>query len=228
MQRQRSPHLNPLPLARGEAELEESLDKSTGSVNAGYGRAHFGSGDEMWKHLVTVSLANQNFTRAIVSCFSMRVIIISLAICAAAAVLEAILAGQGARAYLARLRQPRFFPPFPVWIVIGVCYYLMCFFLLGSLLATTAQSAWHSVAFALLLLLMLANAFWNFLFFRLRNLRYSFLAFFPYGFLVVILAGVLIRSDVAQGWLVFLYLGYVSCAAWWSYHVWRLNESASQ
>jgi tryptophan-rich sensory protein len=112
------------------------------------------------------------------------------------------------------------------WIVIGACYYLMCFLLLQSALHNSIPSLPRMIIVGLLLLMMLANAFWNFVFFRLRSLRYSFIAFLPYGLLVLVLGCIWIRTKLVEGWLLVPYLGYLIGAAWWSYRLWRLNDGS--
>jgi tryptophan-rich sensory protein len=150
--------------------------------------------------------------------------IIAFTFCAAAAILEGILAGRGAREYLRQLRNPRFSPSLSAWIVVGACYYLMCFLLLQSVLANSIPSLSRMLIVGLLLLMMLANVFWNFLFFRLRSLRYSFIAFLPYGLLVLVLGCIWIQTKLIEGWLLVPYFGYLIGAAWWSYRLWQLNE----
>jgi hypothetical protein len=44
---------------------------------------------------------------------------LALISCVAAAALEGLLAGDGVRQRLAELRMPPYWPPFPVWLVIG-------------------------------------------------------------------------------------------------------------
>jgi tryptophan-rich sensory protein len=78
------------------------------------------------------------------------------------------------------------------------------------------------------LLLLIANASWNWIFFRKKDLWLSFVFFVPYWLLSLMLAGVLhrIRSPLL-GWYT-LYAAYLLYASWWGYRVWRLNGGASQ
>ena len=100
---------------------------------------------------------------------------LALAICAAAAGLEAVLAGRGVKQRFIELRVPRLSPPLKVWITIGVAYYVICFVVLYRLLVLP-QTSLRRAALGLVMIVLLANAVWNFLFFRLRSLRLSFIA----------------------------------------------------
>ncbi len=61
-------------------------------------------------------------------------ILISLAACIAAAVLEGWCAGKNVRAYFATLRFPPYSAPLWVWYIIGGLYYLLFFFLIFRIL----------------------------------------------------------------------------------------------
>jgi tryptophan-rich sensory protein len=80
------------------------------------------------------------------------------------------------------------------------------------------------LALGLLVALMVGNAAWGVLFFRRKNLRASFLAFVPYGAVVVTLALVLARWDRVSALVLAPYLVYLFYAVWWSYRVWVLNR----
>jgi tryptophan-rich sensory protein len=135
-----------------------------------------------------------------------------------------VLAGRGVRARFAELRQPPFSPPLALWMAIGGVYYLLCFTVLYRLFAFGTPAAASRMALALVLLLMVANALWGFLFFRRRDLRASFLAFFPYGLIALTLALLLARFDPTSASLVAAYLAYLVYAGWWAYRVWTLNS----
>ena len=154
----------------------------------------------------------------------MRPVILALVICAGAAVLEGALAGRGVRARFAELRLPRFSPSLTVWVLIGGVYYIVCFAILYRLLATGQPSSSHAFAFSLLLVLMVVNAGWGFLFFRLKNLRASFLAFVPYGVVALVLVVTLATTDRISALLLAPYLAYLGYALWWAHRVWVLNR----
>ncbi|HEV2805926.1 MAG TPA: tryptophan-rich sensory protein [Chthoniobacterales bacterium] len=149
----------------------------------------------------------------------MSTTLLALLICLAAAALEGALAGSGVRKRLASLRMPAYSPPFPVWLVIGVVYYAICFIVLRRLLTGGV-----TVSLVLLVLVLLANAFWSILFFRWRDLRASFIAFIPYAGLVAALV-VSLAGWYRPGAVLFLcYCCYLVYAAWWGYRLWVLND----
>ena len=149
--------------------------------------------------------------------------LLGVIICAAAAVLEAALAGEGARQRLSQLRMPPYSPPFALWLVIGFLFYAMCFVILRHVLSTALVSPSEIFALVLTVLLLLANAFWSVLFFRWRDLRASFIAFVPYAVLVAALVILLAGSYPLGAILLSFYCIYLIYALRWGYLLWRLN-----
>ena len=152
----------------------------------------------------------------------------AVAICAVGAALEGALAGRGVRARFAELRQPSFSPSLTSWFAIGAVYYVICFALLYRLLATDSATAAHRAAVAVLLALMAMNAGWGWLFFRRKDLRGSFLAFFPYTLLALALGILLLRLDWIAALLLLPYLLYLGYALWWSHRLWALNRDPAR
>lgn len=149
--------------------------------------------------------------------------LLGVIICVAAAILEGALTGKDARQWLAQLRMPRYSPPFVLWVVIGVLFYAMCFVILRHILTTDLASHSQFLALVLTVLLLLANALWNVLFFRWRNLRASFIAFVPYAVLVAALVILLARTYPFGAILLSCYCVYLIYATRWGYYIWRLN-----
>jgi tryptophan-rich sensory protein len=149
--------------------------------------------------------------------------LLGVIICVAAAILEGALAGKDARQWLAQLRMPRYSPSFVLWVVIGVLFYAMCFVILRHILTTDLASHSQFLALVLTVLLLLANALWNVLFFRWRNLRASFIAFVPYAVLVAALVILLARTHPFGAILLSCYCVYLIYATRWGYYIWRLN-----
>jgi tryptophan-rich sensory protein len=91
--------------------------------------------------------------------------------------------------------------------MIGLSEYTIFFLVLHSVLA--AQSSYSRPVLVLTIILMLYNATWNAVFFRLRDLEMSFLLFIPYDALAPALATVLwIGNNPWSGWFL-LYPGYL-------------------
>lgn len=155
-----------------------------------------------------------------------RPLLLALAACIAAAVLEGVFAGQGVRQRFAELRMPRFSPPLAMWIVIGVAYYVVCFAVLYRLLLLPPGRT-RTACLALILCVLLANAFWNYLFFRLRSLRLSFAAGIPYTLAALALLALLFRLDRVAAWWFLPYAVYLCYANAWGAALLRANPPAA-
>lgn len=150
----------------------------------------------------------------------------ALGACLTAAVLEGVMSGTRVKQRFAELTLPP--PAFPLWAwsIIGVGYYILFFFVLNYLLGSAPTPGWTPAAIALVAVLLVANAVWNFVFFRIKNVWLSFVFFAPYVFAALLLALVLLRlhSPLLPWYLIYAaYLGY---ATWWGYSVWRLNRNS--
>jgi len=146
-------------------------------------------------------------------------------ICIAAAALEGALAGRGAPQRLAELRMPRYSPPFLLWVVIGVAYYVVCFVVLRHLFACDSFAPLLLISIALLIVVLLGNALWSVLFFRWRDLRWSFLVFVPYAVVVAALVALLLSTYPFGAILFMCYCLYLFYATWWGYRLWLLNPN---
>ena len=149
---------------------------------------------------------------------SVTATLLALLICIGTAALEGALAGSGVRQRLASLRLPSYSPPIRAWLAIGLVYYAICFIVLRHLLAGS-----FTPSLALLVLVLLANAFWGVVFFRWRDLRASFIAFIPYAALVATLVVSLTGSYPLGAVLLMCYCAYLLYAVWWGYRLWILN-----
>jgi len=147
----------------------------------------------------------------------------ALAICAGAATLEGLFAGPGVRQRLAEVHRPRYSPPFGIWIVIGFGYYAICFTLLFRLLRSGLGTPRHKTAVALVILVLLVNAIWNYYFFRRKDLWRSLLLNVPYVLIAFGLGFTLFRLNDGSGWIFVPYLVYLPYAVWYGYATWRLN-----
>lgn len=156
----------------------------------------------------------------------MRPALAALLICLTAAALEGACAGPGVRHRLRTLRQPAWAAPFPVWIAIGVLYYLACGIVAYRLLRFGLAQPGVGVALALLGLVLVINAVWNVAFFRAQDLGLSVQISTGYAVLVVALAGALFRIDRTAGWVWVPYLVYLVYGTCWVIVVRRLNAEA--
>jgi translocator protein len=148
----------------------------------------------------------------------------ALAICVGAAGLEGVFAGRGVKRRLTELRQPPHSPPFGVWVVIGLAYYLICFVVLTRLLdSTTSPLRW--LALALVVALLIGNAAWNLTFFRHKNIEASAIVSVGYAGVALSVTALLAVVDSVSA-LVFLpYLFYLAYGTWWVLALRKLNRA---
>src|SRR5262245_21978694 len=144
----------------------------------------------------------------------------SLGICVGAAAVEGLCAGKGVKAFFATLRSPKYSAPLPIWYAIGIAYYLIFGFVLYRLLLHRAYGA-----VALVATMMLANALWNLLFFRAKNLYLAFITGSAAPMLDVPLFVWVLRLDAAAAWALVPYLAYRAYAVWWGHALWHLNRA---
>jgi tryptophan-rich sensory protein len=154
----------------------------------------------------------------------MKPTVIAAIVCLIAAVSEALVTGSDPRSRFRKLRLPSYSPAFRIWILIGLFYYVMFFLILRRLLSASDFSGIHRAPLVLVIAMLGGNAAWNALFFRLRALRLSFLAFLPYGMLALALTVLMIPTYAFGGVLLSAYCGYLVYAACWSYRLWQLNN----
>ncbi|HKI86845.1 MAG TPA: TspO/MBR family protein [Thermoanaerobaculia bacterium] len=150
-------------------------------------------------------------------------IAVALAVCVLAAVLEAALSGTNVEAYLASLAMPPFSPPLWAWLAIGAVYYLICFIVLYRVIRHGQTSGWRTSSLALVMVLMVANAAWNWTFFGIQDPFVSLLVLGPYNAVVVALLFTVSRVDRVAMSALLPYAVYLIYADYWSHGVWRLN-----
>jgi translocator protein len=141
-----------------------------------------------------------------------------------AAALEGACAGRSVKSFYAGLRFPRYSAPLWVWGIIGGLYYVIFWFVLYRLLRLDGHSALRGAAIALILFMMAANALTNYVIFRARDLRLSFIIGSLFPFMDVALFVCLLRLDRAAAWTLIPYLLYRPYALWWGYMLWKIND----
>lgn len=143
-------------------------------------------------------------------------------VCLLAVVAEGLLAGNRVREHLRQIRVPHASPPLWLWIVIGLAYYVICFTILFRLLAR-ASGTGRDVGVAILVLLLAANAFWNYLFFRAKNYFACLVFSLGYGVLAVALLLLLANVDRTSALVLLPYVAYLVYAGRLQVSIWRLN-----
>ena len=154
-------------------------------------------------------------------------ILISLGICVVAAALEGVCAGKNVKSFFAKLRFPPYSAPLWVWSIIGALYYAIFCFVLYRLLRLDDDSTSRHAALALILFMMVVNALSNYVIFRARNLRFSFIIGNLFPVMDIALFMLLIRLDRVAAWSLIPYLLYRVYAVWWGYALWKINSRAA-
>lgn len=150
-------------------------------------------------------------------------ILSSLGICVAAAALEGVCAGRNVRSFFTQLKFPPYSAPLWGWAVIGGIYYMLFSFVLYRLFMSYSDSPlWYS-ALTLILFMMMVNALSNYIIFRGRNLRLSFIICVLFPIMDIALFLCMIRLDGPAAFALVPYLFYRVYSIWWGYAVWKLN-----
>jgi tryptophan-rich sensory protein len=154
-------------------------------------------------------------------------ILISIGICILAAALEGACAGKNVKSFYSELRFPRYSAPLWVWGIIGALYYVIFWFVLYRLLRLDSSSALRYFALALISFMMVVNALTNYVIFRARDLRLSFIIGNLFPVMDITLFICLIWLDRIAAWSLIPYLLYRIYAIWWGYGLWKLNGRAA-
>ena len=108
--------------------------------------------------------------------------------------------------------------------MIGAAYYVICRVVIYRLLRLPPTNL-RAVALTMVLAVLLANALWNYLFFRLQSLRASFVEAVLYSLVAVGLLTILYHVDQVAAWCLLPYALDLSYANWWGYAVWQANAN---
>jgi len=150
-------------------------------------------------------------------------LLISLGACVVAAALEGVCAGKNVKSFFASLKFPPHSAPLWVWSIIGGIYYFVFCFVIYRLLRLDTRSPLRIAALGLILFMMVINALTNYVIFRARNLRLSFIVGSIFPVLDIALFVFLVLLDHLSAWSLVPYLMYRIYAVWWGYGLWRLN-----
>jgi tryptophan-rich sensory protein len=150
-------------------------------------------------------------------------VLIATIICVIAAAAEGVLAGSGVRQRFQELRLPAAAPPIWLWVLIGAAYYVIVFTLLVRLQIVERTNA-PRASFVILIVILSANAIWNYVFFRAKNLAGTLALSVGYSVCVLVLQVLLAVSDRVSAAVLLPYTLYLGYANWLQYELWRLNR----
>jgi len=152
-------------------------------------------------------------------------ILLSFGICVLAVALEGLCAGKNVKAFFSALKAPRYSAPLWVWYIIGFGYYATFFFILYRILSLKTDSVLKPLTLCLVVFMMIANALWNYLFFRARKLLLAVVAGSVTPLFDAALFICLIQLDQVAAWSLVPYLIYRVYAVWWGYALWKSNRT---
>jgi tryptophan-rich sensory protein len=140
--------------------------------------------------------------------------------CAVAVAGEAVFMGKDGRRFMKSLKQPSFALPLWGWSLIGGAYYAICFLAMFRL---ASRPRADRLSIGLLIALMATNTFWNYIYFRLRDLRLAFLFSVLYVPLAIALLVALLETDLVSAFAFGAYVLYLPYALLLFYRTWKLN-----
>lgn len=132
--------------------------------------------------------------------------VIATAIVVAAAALEGVMSGPRPMAFLAELEKPGWSLPPAGWIVVGLVFYAIIGFALARTLAVEPPRAGPV---GLLVGVLVANALWNGILFRIRRIDLARLALNPYAALVAVASFAVAGVDPYAGAAMVPYLAFL-------------------
>jgi tryptophan-rich sensory protein len=150
-------------------------------------------------------------------------VLVATIVCVVAAAAEGVLAGTGVRQRFQELRLPAAAPPMGLWVLIGAAYYVVAFTILVRL-QIVQRTDTARAAFVLLLVVLTANAIWNYVFFRAKNLAATLTLSVCYSVCALALQVLLALSDRVSAFVLLPYTLYLGYANWLQYEMWRLNR----
>jgi len=142
---------------------------------------------------------------------------ITAAVTVVAATAGNLLIPKTALAWFRALSWPRWLVPYPVFIAVGITYYLLMATVLYRALDRddTPAVAWTIVV-------VIANEAWNAVFFGLRSTRGGFLGILAFAVPLTALT-LAVAADHTSLLLVTLYAAWVAYDIAWTYALWRRN-----
>ena len=141
-------------------------------------------------------------------------------ICVLLGAFEAGASGKDPAGALRSIRQPDWSPPFWLWAIIGVAWYLICFISLARLLPIFDT---RPAPLLLLLALMVANGASGILQLRMKRFDLALWVMPPYATLVLALLWIVWPLDRVVFFLFAGYAAYLVYAGVWGWNLWRLN-----
>jgi len=152
-------------------------------------------------------------------------LIVSVCICIAVGVLEALLGASGMRTWYPQLRKPRWHLPIPLIVCVGIAVYIIDGFVVYRLCDCPLPVGSRVIGITALCSVMVFNALWNFAFFESRSVLVGFLGLvafvFPLLILQVALTVFFSATPLAHAVYFVWVIGYDISLY---YTIWRMNQ----
>lgn len=134
---------------------------------------------------------------------------IAVGLCAAVAVLEGLLTGDGLKTWYPRLRKPWWQIPLWTSIVVGIVVYAIDGFVAYRVLTAVPSAGDRVVALTALVVVMVLNALWNYVFLGYRSTLIGFLGIIGFLGPLLVLQVALFAYDAVAAWVHLPYTIYV-------------------
>lgn len=134
----------------------------------------------------------------------------------------ALVGGNGV-GWFARLDKPRFLIPLWMFYLVALSYYAGCAAVLYRILVYVSDRRGEMASLAMIIILMLLNELWNYLFFGLRSTLAGLLGIVAVLVPLTALLLVLRMYEPLSARMVTAYYLWELCDLAWTYQLWRLN-----
>jgi len=133
------------------------------------------------------------------------------------------LVGENGVGWFARLDKPRFLIPLWMFYLVALSYYAGCAAVLYRILVYVSDRRGEMASLAMIIILMLLNELWNYLFFGLRSTLAGLLGIVAVLVPLTALLLVLRMYEALSARMVTAYYLWELCDLAWTYQLWRLN-----
>lgn len=152
---------------------------------------------------------------------------ISLFLCLFLAVLGNVWVGDALKTWYPTLIKPRLLVPLWAFVAVGIAVYLIEGIVCYRLLVYVTESQNQIVAITALLVLMIYNEAWNYVFFSMRNLQAALVGIVGYCAPLAVLMATLFTYERVSGWIMLPYCLWVVYDVCWVYLLGQLNSEQS-
>ena len=148
-------------------------------------------------------------------------LLIVLGICIVIAVLGNAFVGEGLK-WFKGLAKPKLLVPIGVFYIVGPVVYVIDAIILYRALGVIQEG--KVLIFVLIIIVMIANELWNYLFLGLRSTFAGFVGIIVFLLPLTVLQVALFRFDPFSAWLLLAYYAWVLYDLVWTFALWQLYK----